>query len=73
MGSLSSLVFKGHPRLQNSATKKWRPIEQLDAPSICKCNVNVNINVNVNVEETISNYISIGDSSSLYTYKYRRN
>ena len=64
MGSLSSLVFKGHPRLQNSATKKWRPIEQLDAPSICRCNVNVNINVNVNVEETSSHYINIDETSS---------
>ena len=56
-----------------SLAQKWRSIERLDAPAICKCNLNVNINVNVNVEETISNYISIGDSSSLYTYKYRRN
>ena len=23
--------------------KKWRSIERLDAPSICKCNVNVKV------------------------------
>ena len=30
--------------------KKWRSIERLDAPLICKCNVNVNVNVKVNVK-----------------------
>ena len=27
--------------------QKWRSIERLDAPSICKCNVNVKVNVKV--------------------------
>ena len=48
--------------------KWWRSIEQLDAPTICKCNVNVNanvnVNVNVNVEETSSHYINIEETSS---------
>ena len=55
--------------------EKWRSIERLDPPSICKCNANVNVNVNVNgnvnvnvngnvnvnvnVEETSSHYINI--------------
>ena len=47
---------------QRQKRQKWRSIERLDAPSICKCNVNVN--VNVNVEETSNHYINIEEISS---------
>ena len=55
--------------MSGALKQKWRSIERLDAPSICKCNVNVkvnvnvngnvNVNVNVNIAETSSNYINI--------------
>ena len=44
--------------------QKWRSIERLDAPSICKCNVNVNVNINVNVKETSSHYVNKEENSS---------
>ena len=42
---------------QRQKRQKWRSIERLDAPSICKCNVNVN------VEETSNHYINIEEIS----------
>ena len=54
----------GGRKLRTGRNKKWRSIERLDAPSICKFNVNVNVNVNVNIEETSTQYIDIEETSS---------
>ena len=58
----------------SARSKKLRSIEQLDAPSICKCNVNVNknvnvnanVNANVNVNVIVNVNVNVEETSSYY-------